>query len=118
MSSGPRDPIRFPRGWSQVATYVSEARKQGITTFVWDNGGDFMLFDRDNLNWRFLSIKEAVVGASEADQVPAQTIQVVKDSAPVDTYDISLAPGDGHRIMPLSATQELLHGIALLGFVG
>jgi endoglucanase len=31
--------------------YTKSAKKYGITCFIWDNGGDYNLFDRTNLTW-------------------------------------------------------------------
>lgn len=49
----------------QVAkTYVSEAKKVGITCFWWDNNGDFQLLNRQTNTWKFPTLVKAMVDAS------------------------------------------------------
>ncbi len=54
-------------------TYVSEAKKVGITCFWWDNNGDFQLLNRKTNTWRFPTLVEAMVNASKTEEKPAPT---------------------------------------------
>ena len=45
-------------------TYVSEAKKVGITCFWWDNNGDFQLLNRQTNTWKFPTLVKAMVDAS------------------------------------------------------
>lgn len=41
--------------------YVSEAKKLGITCFWWDDGGNYILFNRRNMDWEYEKIKDAII---------------------------------------------------------
>jgi len=45
--------------------YVSESSQRGLLTIVWDDGGNFGLLDRHNLNWRFPQIAETIIEAAQ-----------------------------------------------------
>lgn len=54
-------------------TYVSEAKKVGITCFWWDNNGDFQLLNRRTNTWRFPTLVKAMVDAAKTEEKPAPT---------------------------------------------
>ncbi len=43
--------------------YANAAIARGMIPVIWDDGGDFGLYDRHNNTWRFRDIAQAVVGA-------------------------------------------------------
>ena len=46
------------------AFYVSEAKKRGMACILWDNGKEnFGFFDRQNLNWFYPEIRNAIINA-------------------------------------------------------
>ena len=45
--------------------YVKEAAARGLLTIVWDDGGNFRLFNRNDLSWDFADIATAIVAASQ-----------------------------------------------------
>ena len=45
--------------------YVREAAARGLLTIVWDDGGNFRLFNRNDLSWDFADIATAIVAASQ-----------------------------------------------------
>lgn len=44
----------------KASCYVELAQEYGIPCIVWDNGGDFRLLDRNNLQWEFEDYKNAI----------------------------------------------------------
>lgn len=44
--------------------YAKEAFNRGMLTIVWDDGGMFGLYDRNNLTWRFGNIASRIVSSS------------------------------------------------------
>lgn len=44
--------------------YASEAKSRGMPTIVWDDGGDFGLFNRGSLTWIYEDIAAAIVANS------------------------------------------------------
>lgn len=50
---------------AEIASYyVKNAKKFGIPCFWWDDGGNYQLFDRRNLTWKYERIKEALITSS------------------------------------------------------
>ena len=45
--------------------YAKEAAARGLLTIVWDDGGNFRLFNRNDLSWDFADIATAIVAASQ-----------------------------------------------------
>ena len=43
--------------------YISTAKSYGIPCFIWDNGKDYSILDRNKLEWRFDVITEAIKNA-------------------------------------------------------
>lgn len=43
--------------------YVSESTERGLLPVVWDDGGNFRMLDRANLNWHFPSLAETIIAA-------------------------------------------------------
>jgi len=41
--------------------YVSKAKNLGIACFWWDDGGEYTLYDRKNMNWKYEKIKDAII---------------------------------------------------------
>ena len=48
-----------------AAFYAKEAADRGLLTIVWDDGGDFRMFNRNRLTWDFEDIASTIVTASE-----------------------------------------------------
>lgn len=46
-----------------VDYYAKAAVSRGLVPIIWDDGGDFGLYDRHAMNWRFRDIAQAVVNA-------------------------------------------------------
>jgi len=44
--------------------YVKAVRSAGVPVIIWDDGGDFKLFNRETLNWHFPNLKNAFVNAA------------------------------------------------------
>jgi len=44
--------------------YVLNAKKIGIPCFWWDDGSNYILFNRRNLNWEYEKIKDAIISGS------------------------------------------------------
>lgn len=45
--------------------YVSNAKERGLLPIVWDNGGNFRLYDRNIETWAYRSLAETMVAAYE-----------------------------------------------------
>ena len=43
--------------------YVSESTARGLLPIVWDDGGNFRMLDRANLNWHFQSLADTIIAA-------------------------------------------------------
>ena len=70
-------------------TYVSEAKKVGITCFWWDNNGDFQLLNRKTNTWRFPTLVEAMVNASKTEEKPAPAPVTYKKLNEVNFSDVA-----------------------------
>jgi hypothetical protein len=44
--------------------YISELKKLGVPSIIWDDGGMFQLFDRRKLKWKYPELSAAFVKAS------------------------------------------------------
>ncbi len=49
---------------SIVSYYVSKAKNLGIPCFVWDDGGNYQIFNRRNLTWKYPKTKDALINAA------------------------------------------------------
>lgn len=58
---GARDRSNVPDRIKYVTHYVKACKERGILPIVWDDGGNFRLFDRSTLTWHFPEIAEAIV---------------------------------------------------------
>lgn len=45
--------------------YASEASKRGLLTIIWDDGGNFGMYDRHSNTWKYPEIARAVVAAAK-----------------------------------------------------
>lgn len=51
---------------AEIASYyVKSARTLGIPCFWWDDGGNYQLFDRRTLTWKYEKIKDTLITASK-----------------------------------------------------
>ncbi|MDE5630740.1 MAG: cellulase family glycosylhydrolase, partial [Bacilli bacterium] len=51
---------------AEIASYyVKRAREIGIPCFWWDDGGNYQLFDRHSLTWKYEKIKDALITSSK-----------------------------------------------------
>ena len=48
--------------WAQH--YISKLKELGVPSIIWDDGGDFQLFDRRSLEWKYPDLTAAFVAAS------------------------------------------------------
>lgn len=70
---------------SSASYYVSTAKENGITCFVWDNGGDYQLLDRNKCCWSYPSIVEAIITAAGGTYTP----KVYDNLKTIDFSDIN-----------------------------
>ncbi len=47
------------------AYYAKAATQRGLLPIIWDDGGNFGLYDRHAMNWKYPEIAEAVIAAAE-----------------------------------------------------
>ena len=48
--------------WAQY--YISRLKEMGVPSIIWDDGGNFQLFDRNSLEWKYPDLTAAFVAAS------------------------------------------------------
>lgn len=61
---GARDRSNLSDREEYVSFYVEKSMERGFLPIVWDDGGNFRLLDRENLEWYFPSLADKIVEAA------------------------------------------------------
>jgi len=61
---GARDRSNLANREAYAQFYVEKSMERGLLPIVWDDGGNFRLLDRQNLDWHFPSIADIIVEAA------------------------------------------------------
>ncbi len=69
--------------------YVSTAKEAGIVCFWWDNGGDYMIFNRKTNEFKYPTIVEVMMKAVYGDEIPTKGQQTTEGQQTIEEQQTS-----------------------------